>query len=65
VTSPALAQKTVWAVAGRDPAGYDSDTLKWMANGPLHDAARAFCPAGKLSWAETRAREAAQLRAAS
>jgi hypothetical protein len=57
-------RRAVWKAVGRDPDSYSPDILRWLANGQLCDPAKAFTPAGKLSWAETEAREASQLRPA-
>lgn len=51
----------VVASVGEDAADYDGPTLAKIANGPLFDPANHFCPAGRLTWAETLKREAAQI----
>ena len=43
---------------GNDPAAYTPKVLKKLAKDGLFDLSTAFCPAGKLSMAETKAREA-------
>lgn len=35
--------------------------LQHLANGPICQPWSIYCPAGKLTWAETRAREAEQV----
>jgi hypothetical protein len=35
--------------------------LQHLANGPICQPWSIYCPAGRLSWAETKAREAAQV----
>jgi hypothetical protein len=35
--------------------------LQWLANGPICQPWSIYCPAGRLTWAETKAREAAQV----
>lgn len=42
---------------GNDPAAYTPAILAELARDGLFDVAAAFCPAGKLSMAETRQRE--------
>lgn len=44
---------------GDDPAAYTPDVLRELAAGPIGDALILFAPAGKLTMAETKAREAA------
>lgn len=44
---------------GSDPAAFDGAVLAQLANGPIYRAHDHYCPAGKLSMAETKAREAA------
>lgn len=46
---------------GDDPAAYTPKVLAKMAKDGLLDLSDAFCPAGKLSMAETKAREAAAI----
>jgi hypothetical protein len=38
--------------------------LQHLANGPICNPWSLYCPAGRLSWSETKAREAAQVSAA-
>lgn len=47
---------------GDDPAAYTPKVLAKLAKDGLLDITASFCPAGKLSMAETKAREAAILR---
>jgi hypothetical protein len=47
---------------GDDPTAYTPAVLKELAEQGLFDIAAAFCPAGKLSMAETLAREAASVK---
>lgn len=49
---------------GDDPAAYTPKVLAKLAKEGLFDLTTHFCPAGKLSMEETKAREAAQVRAA-
>lgn len=35
--------------------------LQALADGPIHDAVSLFMPAGRISWAEAKAREQAQV----
>jgi hypothetical protein len=42
---------------GDDPTAYTPEILKQLATEGLFDISTAFCPAGKLSMAETRLRE--------
>jgi hypothetical protein len=49
---------------GDDPAAYTPKVLAKLARDGLLDLTDAFCPAGKLSMAETKAREAASVRPA-
>jgi hypothetical protein len=49
---------------GDDPAAYTPKVLAKLAKEGLFDISSSFCPAGKLSMAEAKAREAAQVRAA-
>lgn len=58
---PESARQMVVASVGEDAADYDGPTLAKIANGPLFDPANHFCPAGRLTWAETLKREAAQI----
>lgn len=44
---------------GDDPAAYTPAVLKQLAEEGLFDIATAFCPAGRLTMAQTKAREAA------
>jgi len=46
---------------GDDPARYDADTLKRIANGPIMQSDTLYLPAGKLTLAEAEAREAAAI----
>ena len=46
---------------GDDPAAYTPKVLAKLVKGGLFDLTAHFCPAGKLSMAEARAREAAQV----
>jgi hypothetical protein len=46
---------------GADPAAYTPAVLKELAADGLFDGATAFCPAGRLTLAETLARERAGL----
>ena len=48
---------------GDDPRAYTPKVLAKLAKDGLFDLTGAFCPAGKLSMAETKAREASQTRA--
>src|SRR4249919_4055092 len=45
---------------GNDPDAYTPAVLAELAGDGLFDLTTAFCPAGKLSMEETKAREAAQ-----
>jgi hypothetical protein len=45
--------------------GLGGRSLQALADAPIMDACKLFLPAGKLSMAETRAREAANLEVAS
>jgi len=49
---------------GDDPAAYTPKVLAKLAKDGVLDLSTAFCPAGKLSMVETKAREASQVRAA-
>lgn len=49
---------------GNDPAGYTPEVLALLAAEGVLDVTTAFCPAGKLSLAEAKAREVAQVRRA-
>lgn len=44
---------------GKDSARFTGSALSEIANGGIYDAIAHYCPAGKLSMEETRAREAA------
>jgi hypothetical protein len=57
-------RKHLQQLIGTEPNDYDAAALRIIANGPICDALRAFCPAGKLTLAQAKAREAAQVRAA-
>jgi hypothetical protein len=46
---------------GDDPAAYTPRVLAKLSKDGLLDVSAAFCPAGKLSLAETKAREQAQI----
>ena len=46
---------------GDDPAAYTPKVLAKMAKDGLLDLSNAFCPAGKLSMAQTLAREASSV----
>ncbi len=46
---------------GSGPEGYTPEVLGLLANGQIFDSSAAFCPAGRLTIAEVKAREAAQL----
>lgn len=54
-------RKWIQNVCGSEPDDYDGEALRWIANGPLCDALRPFCPAGRLTLAQAKAREAAQV----
>jgi hypothetical protein len=47
---------------GDDPVAYTPKVLAKLAKDGLLDITASFCPAGKLSMAETKAREAAAVR---
>jgi hypothetical protein len=53
-------RRSIQRHVGTDPDDYSADDLSAIANGPLCDALRAFCPAGRLTTAQMLAREAAQ-----
>ncbi len=44
---------------GEHPASFTPEVLAAIANGPIYDGVAHYCPAGRLSMAETKAREAA------
>jgi len=44
---------------GNDPSAYTPEVLAELAKDGLFDITAAFCPAGKLTLAEAKAREAA------
>jgi hypothetical protein len=46
---------------GDDPAAYTPAVLAELARDGLFDITASFCPAGRLSLAEAKAREAAQV----
>lgn len=49
---------------GGDPANFTPAILRQIAESGIMDAASLFVPAGKLSMADTRAREAGQVEVA-
>lgn len=62
--SPAERRKHIKQVVGDQPENFDAGALQWIANGPIADPERIYLPAGKLTPAQAKAREAAQLKAA-
>jgi hypothetical protein len=59
--APYQRHKRIREEYGRQPSDYDGATLKRLTEEPILDAARAFCPAGRLTEAQMRAHEARQV----
>jgi hypothetical protein len=61
-----LEQRRRWARGLLETAHSEEvpDILQHLADGPICQPWSIYCPAGRLSWAETRQREARQWSAA-
>lgn len=60
--TPHERQRRIREEFGRRPGDYVGGVLRQLAEGPILDAYRAFCPAGRLTKPEMRAREAGQVK---
>lgn len=46
---------------GSSADDFEAGDLQFLADGPICDPLRIYCPAGRLSWAATKEREQAQI----
>lgn len=58
--TPRERKRRIQDTFGSSPSNYKGWVLQRLVDGPILDAYRAFCPAGMLTRAEMKAREAAQ-----
>lgn len=59
--TPERRKAQIRQIIGNKPSDYDASALRFIAEGPLVDPGRIYCPCGRLTLAEAKAREAAQV----